>query len=588
MFCTKVEVYNNGVLFSDNFDLPFPPTSLVEESKSFESITLSCSQKLSLKVTGVVVHYRNLHNPQDFGKVEAANCAKVVVSNLRPLSFYTMAIQQTTLVGNSGFSSPLTSNTLFASSPAQLEVFTTTTSATVTFLPPAHHPPLLGNKFRYTASLSSQEGVLLKEITSGPFVFDQLNPATHYKISVTASLTIPGFSRQAAMQEQQQGGRFEGQDGSFSMQWSGRQQEVGRANYTINGKAFEQKEGTMDGGFQLQHVDQWGEEGDGKYVKNAEGQVQAQGRVKDGVYRQEGSARFGGTGEREAKVSGGIDHRVWGVEDGKNVAEAELEEYSRKDEGRYKDTAQSDYMVKSEVGPTGYKEEGAIRYQADKEDEDEATEEWNYNLQGQDSNGTYSELGGGTFQEKGHGKSTFTGQGAFVQTEEVKDGIVSVRGSAELKEAGSGSATRTESLSMGATGMEGEDRWKESVEENQQGSAFAQMGRETYTQWGFQDQGFGGQRSQGRGQGQENIGGVAGQGQVVTFKSEEAFTWATTLPSPPSRYKTSNSHFHFLKTRLRLTNSTPHSLGLTWDSPTLGDHNEIYLSLENNCKNHPF
>ena len=105
-----MEVYKNGVLFSDNFDLPFPPTSLREESKSFDSITLSCSQMLSPKVTGLVVHYRNLHNPQDYGRLEAADCTKVVVTNLRPLSFYTLAIQQTTLAGNSGFSSPLTNN----------------------------------------------------------------------------------------------------------------------------------------------------------------------------------------------------------------------------------------------------------------------------------------------------------------------------------------------------------------------------------------------------------------------------------------------------------------------------------------------
>ena len=122
-----MEVYKNGVLFSDNFDLPSPPTSLVEESKSFDSITLSCIQKLSPKVTGVVVHYQNMHNPQDSGRLEAADCTKVVVTNLRPLSFYRMAIQQTTLAGNSGFSSPLTTNTLLSSSPTQLEASSSTT-----------------------------------------------------------------------------------------------------------------------------------------------------------------------------------------------------------------------------------------------------------------------------------------------------------------------------------------------------------------------------------------------------------------------------------------------------------------------------
>ena len=46
----------------------------------------------------------------------------------------------------------------------------------------------------------------------------------------------------------------------------------------------------------------------------------------------------------------------------------------------------------------------------------------------------------------------------------------------------------------------------------------------------------GGQRGAGgQEQGQGRGGGGGGQA-VQVFKSEAAFTWATTLPSPPSRY----------------------------------------------------
>ena len=287
------------------------------------------------------------------------------------------------------------------------------------------------------------------------------------------------------MQGQQQGYEgFGGQEGSFSMQWSGQQREVGRANYNISGDLVEEVEGEMDGGFKLTHVDEWGEEGRAGYEKNAQARVQVQGREEDGVYREEGAAGFRGTGAREGELRGGATHQVYGQKAGENVSEAGVAAYARQEQGKYKDSAGAEYLVKAEVGPTGYQVDGGVRYQADTDDEDSAVEQWNYSLQGQEGNKTYSEQGEGVYQGREEGQAKIRGQGGFSETGRVKEGVLTVQGSGQLHEAGDGSATRNESLSMAATGMEGEEKWEAKVEANQQGSASAQVQRET--KWGFQ------------------------------------------------------------------------------------------------------